>query len=606
FLGGHSLLFADETLYMTQAVEGVEYVFKTSPFGATIVRLHKRAENVSDQLVFPNRLGGRKVTALEGCLLPGEHREVSIGGMMRGDRRSLVNDKTAIGFKHIVLQDSIKAIGDEAFHHCEDIVSIDLPDSVLDIGYQAFRGCSSLIEVKMPRHIEVIKNSTFENCSSLRKILLPDALQAIETGAFDGCYHLTAPPIAKDVKGSRYAFSAGFACENNGVAYKIEERGDAEVIIEKAFIFEPIKALTIPEALKGRRVVKIRVVECASNEFENISSVVLPSSINEIDSSFFRNFTNVEAISMPGVSKVWRCFDGLKKLKTVDIPNVQIIGYHAFTDCVSLKTFDMPDTLKEIGEMAFAGCSGLTEIHLPDSFKELGREAFKDCISLETITFPVGCTEVNRTAFSNCINLKVVALPGVKEIDGVFLEDSKKLVSVDISGVVRLGGGAFADCGCLKSIALPETLKDIGYGAFKNCKSLRSVEIPENVRELPESSFEGCIALEEVRFPKSLGRIRYDAFRGCMSLRSIELPSALTSIESRAFEGCKMLESLTIPDGVNEVDDNAFKDCVNLGAEAKARLRKIGYDMPEAPLQMGTEKAEKEREEARRHRDKEL
>lgn len=576
-----SAVFAAEnfvTNFATEVVDGVEYYFVTNIRGATIIGVKKVVDTNSSRLEIPSKLGGKRVRAIGDEAFHGSFTgkcEYSPVG------RTWIRENTgSIGFETVVLPKGLESIGRKAFYQCADIVSIDIPDSVLGIGDGAFKGCSSLIEVKMPRYIEVIKNCTFENCSSLRKILLPEALQEIETGAFDGCYHLITPPIAKDVKGGRYAFSDGFACEKNGVAYKIEECGDAEVIIKKAFIFEPITSLTIPESLKGRRVVKIRMVECASNEFQNISSILLPRSITDVDPSFFSNFQNVESISIPGIRKVWRCFDGLKKLKTVDIPNVQIIGYHAFTDCVSLKTFDMPATLKEIGEMAFAGCSGLTEIHLPDGFKELGREAFKDCVSLETITFPVGCTKVNRTAFSNCINLKVVALPGVKEIDCVFFDDSKKLVSVDISGVVRLDAGAFADCGCLKSIALPETLKDIGYGAFRNCKSLRSVEIPENVRELPERSFEGCIALEEVRLPKSLGRIRYDAFRGCTSLRSIELPSALTSIESRAFEGCKMLESLTIPDGVSEVGHNAFKDCVNLSAEVKMKLRDMGCTVP--------------------------
>ena len=574
----HDAVWADGTLYATQAVDGVEYVFKTSCYGATVVRLRKQTENLSDRLMIPKQLGGRKVIALEGCRLPEEPRNNTIGGMMRGDRRSLVNDKPEIGFKHVVLPDGIELIGDESFKRCNDIVSVDLPDSVWEIGYRAFGECTSLVEIKIPRHIEVIKACTFEYCSSLRKILLPEDLQEIETRAFDGCCHLTAPTIPKGVKGGHDAFSAGFACEENGVAYKIEERGDDEVVIEKAFIFEPITALTIPESLKGRRVVKIRVVECASNEFRNISSIVLPRSITEVDTSFFRNFKNVEAISMPGVSKV--CFGGLKKLKTVDVPNAQIIGYHAFTDCVSLKTFDMPDTLKEIGELAFAGCSGLTEIHLPDSFKQLGREAFKDCVSLEAIILPVGCTKVNRTAFRNCIKLKVVALPGVKEIDSVFFEDSKELVSVDISGVVRLDGGTFSDCVCLKSIVLPETLQYIGSGAFRNCKSLKSVEIPENVRELSASAFEGCIALEKVRLPKSLERICNNAFKGCVSLRAVEMPLDLTSIESRAFEGCKMLESLTIPEGAHKLEHNAFKGCVNLSAEAKTRLREMGCDVP--------------------------
>ena len=69
-LFANSAVLADEILYKTQVVDGVEYVFYTSAYGATIVGLHKQKENTSDRLVFPKRLGGRKVTALEGCRIP--------------------------------------------------------------------------------------------------------------------------------------------------------------------------------------------------------------------------------------------------------------------------------------------------------------------------------------------------------------------------------------------------------------------------------------------------------------------------------------------------------------------------------------------------------
>lgn len=347
----YSVVLADETLYKTQSVDGVEYFFKTSPYGATIVGFQKMKGNTSDRLLFPKRLEGRKVTALEGFRPPDD---------FLADNDIFFYDENAIGFKHVVMPEGIQLIGDEAFEGCKDIVSVDLPNSILYIGLGAFRFCSSLIENTIPRHIEVIKVRTFEKCVNLRRISLPESLREIEPFAFDGCCRLTAPTIPKGVKGSSYAFSDGFACEKDGVAYKVETRGDDEVIIRKAFIFMPITSFVIPETLNERRVVGVNEVECSSNEFKNVLTIKLPRSITDVDSSFFHSFANVEGISIPGVREVDdRSCQGFKKLKTVDISSAEIIGYCAFEGCVALEEVRLPKSPGLIRYDAFEGCANL-------------------------------------------------------------------------------------------------------------------------------------------------------------------------------------------------------------------------------------------------------
>ena len=69
----------------------------------------------------------------------------------------------------------------------------------------------------------------------------------------------------------------------------------------------------------------------------------------------------------------------------VELPdNLTDIGQMAFTDCVMLKSIDLPD-VTVIREYAFYGCSSLPEITLPASLQEIKSNAFQLCSHLEHV-----------------------------------------------------------------------------------------------------------------------------------------------------------------------------------------------------------------------------
>lgn len=110
---------------------------------------------------------------------------------------------------HLVLPDSITAIGDRAFAMCERLETIVLPAgleqigeaafkecrslkelsltvTLKSIGKQAFMGCAALKEVSVP-DVEEIQDETFRNCANLQELTLPSRLKKIGNGAFMGC-----------------------------------------------------------------------------------------------------------------------------------------------------------------------------------------------------------------------------------------------------------------------------------------------------------------------------------------------------------------------------------------------------------------------------------
>lgn len=97
--------------------------------------------------------------------------------------------------------------------------------------------------------------------------------------------------------------------------------------------------------------------------------------------------------------------------------------------------------------------------------------------------------------------------------------------SLDLgSSVKKIGAGAFADCGDLKTVSFGTNLKEVGVGAFKNCTSLKEVEFPDGIEVVHTKAFAGCTNLKRACFPTSFTQhfAALQAFGGCGNLSKVE------------------------------------------------------------------------------------
>ena len=69
-----------------------------------------------------------------------------------------------------------------------------------------------------------------------------------------------------------------------------------------------------------------------------------------------------------------------------DLP-VTSIGDYAFSECTSLTSVDIPDSVTSIGSSAFFYCTSLTSIDIPDSVTSIGDWAFDSCTSLTDVYY---------------------------------------------------------------------------------------------------------------------------------------------------------------------------------------------------------------------------
>lgn len=113
-----------------------------------------------------------------------------------------------------------------------------------------------------------------------------------------------------------------------------------------------------------------------------------------------------------------------------------------------------------IGEYAFSDCKTVVSVTIPDSVETIGRSAFSGCFALENITLPKKLEVIPTEIFVNCRSLKKVNIP---------------------DNAITIEMWAFYSCEKLVHVKLPEKLVSIEQEAFVNCTNL-SICLPKNVQ----------------------------------------------------------------------------------------------------------------------------
>ena len=82
-----------------------------------------------------------------------------------------------------------------------------LPNTVKRIGRDAFCGCTLLSEINWPSQLKTIEDAAFEKCASLTTLDFANGLKSIGGDAFKGCIQVTTatlPATIKEIGGSAF------------------------------------------------------------------------------------------------------------------------------------------------------------------------------------------------------------------------------------------------------------------------------------------------------------------------------------------------------------------------------------------------------------------
>ena len=177
-------------------------------------------------------------------------------------------------------------------------------------------------------------------------------------------------------------------------------------------------------------------------------------------------------------------------LKTLNLPaGLTSIGANPFRGCDKLKLSNHSSHFKIQNNLLLSSDGSLlisymgkgSSVTIPDCVRSIGRSAFSECISLKTLNLPAGLTSIGDSAFSWCNSLKTLNLPaGLTSIGNSVFYGCTSLKTLNLpDGVKSIGNYAFSRCKSLETLNLPARLTSIGINAFYGCTSLKTLYIPQ-------------------------------------------------------------------------------------------------------------------------------
>ena len=206
-------------------------------------------------------------------------------------------------------------------------------------------------------------------------------------------------------------------------------------------------------------------------------------------------------------------------------PYLEIIGYHSFANCTSLKTLwtcakfilsgafldcsaldevhlvnhsGADYTVSEISTFAFWGCA-ITELYIPTNLTYLGTGVFGNCKNLTTIT--KSPLNTNYDIYNDCLydtrNGYLMIAPAAsshtsmtwrsyaKGIADYAFSCNANITTLDIPyGITHIGAYAFADMEKCNKIKIPSSVTDFSRSAFRDMRNLKHLYF--NIDTIPE------------------------------------------------------------------------------------------------------------------------
>ena len=98
---------------------------------------------------------------------------------------------------HARIHESADEVEEDAFNHCENLLTVDTHDGLRRIGPYAFNGCKSLRRINLKPAVDIFQMS-FKDCENLESVEFGDRLGKVCGLAFEGCAslnHLNLPTI---------------------------------------------------------------------------------------------------------------------------------------------------------------------------------------------------------------------------------------------------------------------------------------------------------------------------------------------------------------------------------------------------------------------------
>ena len=486
-----------------------------------------------------------------------------------------------------------------------------IPNSVISIGYSAFESCSGLTSVTIGNNVTSIGGYAFKNCSGLTSVIWNAKNCANFEDAMSSPFFHVSSQIISFIFGDDVEHIPAYLCYMMGNLKELVIPNGVTSIGDKVFygaglnnvesiwdkgVFYVSNYLVRAKRNKmvGNYSIKEGTKVILHDAFEGcelLSSIIIPNSVSSIGSRAFERCIGLTKVNYLGTVEEWAEIDFFANptyyakdlyingelLTDVKIISADSIKSNAFSNCKSIKSVEIGNSVTSIGNSAFSYCSGLTSVSIGNSVTSIGNGAFSYCSGLTSVTIGNNVTSIGGEAFSYCSGLSTVTIPNsVISIGYSAFESCSGLTSVAIgNNVTSIGGGAFSYCSGLTSITIPNSVTSIGYGkytgcAFRGCSSLTSVvwnaRNCANFEDEESSPFynEKGSNITSFTIGDDVETIPSYLCNNLVNLKNLTIGRNLNSIGDYAFEGCRNLERITIFN--EEVPMASYNSFVNYDA----------------------------------------
>lgn len=391
--------------------------------------------------------------------------------------------------KHLMLNEGIRFIGEQAFGSCINLESIHFPATLCYMDASAFVDCSMLTSIIMENGNEMFDSR--DSCNAL--------IKTEDSELVLGCWNTHIPTGVATI--GQCAFSG-------------QRR---------------MSGINIPEGVR-------EIGNGAFTDCSGLRHVSLPSSLEGIGNGTFAGCTGLEELTVPANVRE------IGERITVGCHNLKRL-----TVSPDNRTFDSRDSCNAIvrtqENCIVAGCGSTV---IPNSVEKIGEGAFSGS-ALTRIFIPAGVTQIAETAFTNC---RFCSSIEVAQTNPVYDSRSNCNAIIETAtgtlvkgcgmtvlpvGVGKIGDYAFCGMTMPANYYIPEGVSSIGGNAFTDC-NFRSLLLPESLREIGSSAFTFCKNLEEVEMNSTDISIGSMAFNYCYSLLSVRLPHRTTYANSEVFQ----------------------------------------------------------------------
>ena len=457
--------------------------------------------------------------------------------------------------KKLVIKNGVTSVGAWAFNWCENMTAAVIPDSVQRFGECSFSACFKLSDIQIPDGVTDIPQGLFMNSRALQEVSFPDSVKTFGTHTFSygGITSVRLPAGMRSIPASMF-----FDCD--------------------------LTAFTIPDTVRS-----IGVNAFAQNE---LTAIEIPASVTFVDDLAFNKCAELEEITF--LNPKCRIVDKNRTIcNTYDYDTQEgsytgvIRGYRGSTAEEYASKYgirfsslgaapeipytcgdDLDWDLDDSGTLTISGTGDMYDFSTEDPAPWA---VFPD--EIKNVVVGQGVTAVGDYAFAQCGNLAAVSLPdGLTYVgEGAFQGCKSLREAVIPEGVTRIRPHLFADCKYLRSVIIPDSVTVIESNAFYGCENLCYVTVPENAAYVGRKTFAPApftLAQDEelpsVMLPDGLTDIGEAAFRGCKSLTSAVIPAGVTRIQACLFADCEKLESIVLPAGATAIGENAFSGCTAL------------------------------------------